>query len=643
MSYRDIVAMETRAARSTVTGVSNVSRLRIKVAGRTVTTMERDETAARQKADAGKSRVDTTLARGELEGLYNRMKTLGFPETRGGADPDAPANPVPEITPAAEEPQEPNLTQPTPMSVSDTRSEQGEQSWTGWLRRVTRRIGNTTAAQSLALQARMLQLSAPETRTNPPGGVAGSEVEAAHHPRGYQISAEEYAMILRERERGAVTPHIPVETGVRVGGQIGVVHGARELPDATPTVIPPAETVANNRHVLEQQHVAGRSDTNLGGSVPVPGANGISQILSTLGVDKPRTLAERLNAGEPRARAEFVELKRTRPLSEVLAALNDVRSDLVPELMALEGDAAPLSDTIATKNGDGKRIRVRVPKPEPFTGVSGVPTRIWLRNLRAYLLHESGLDEITPELLLAAEQYLTKAAREYWEGHRARLNRENVTITWEVFSDLIVKGFGGIDPAQTARDKLAAMRQRKGETAEKLTVRFLQQLSLLEEPMAEADMIMLFRNALLPDLRTRVVTALATRRISAFAEYADFVRRFEQDLRVDELIRKPHNDVDADTNGGHVSGKRRRSGKGRDKATKTTKLNQVKTEKEKPVKAPPPAQTAPNSTAPSGSGSGEQIKPKQCFGCKQEGRLAKDCPVLRKAQQLLAKEKSNAK
>lgn len=79
-------------------------------------------------------------------------------------------------------------------------------------------------------------------------------------------------------------------------------------------------------------------------------------------------------------------------------------------------------------------------------------------------------------------------------------------------------------------------------------------------------------------------------------------------------------------------------------------MNQLTTEKaEKAEKVkPPPAQpTKPlknNAAQNVGSGGQQQNttnagKPKKCYGCQQEGHVIADCPVVKKAQELLKKGK----
>lgn len=659
MSYRDVVASaamdDLRSVRSGATVNTNPSRLRIKFAGRTVvTTVPTVAAAERPRADGERPNTpNNQLAQGELERLYVRIKSEGFPLTRGGADPPelVPGNPIQEIEPAPEELQQ---VVPQNMEISQALSEQGmPRSWFGWFRDALRvgpqYVTNLPATRRPDGALQGAQPAGTDTATrrvvharNP---LAGSDARGERRepaPASYDITPEEYAMILRERERG-MPPHSNI---VHVGGILGQVAGARAL--ATPSPDPMVNSApAAAASPVDRRVELGTPNGNNHDSAAVAGSHGITKILSTLGVDKPRTLSERLNDREKRAREEFVEMKKTKPLSEVLTLLADVHPDIVQELLSTPGVDTPSQQN----SGVDDRIRVRVPKPAPFTGVGGTQVRMWLRNLESYLLHETGRSEVTTQMLFAAEQYLDGAARQYWAAESERMRKTGTVLTWDSFTASLITGFGGIDPAQSARDRMASMRQRKGETAEKLTVRFLQQLALLDEPMAEPDVIAHYKNALLPELRRQVVTALATRKVSTFAEYADFVRHFEHDLQLDELARKrvarEHDDVAGDPL--KPPQKKHRGARGGQSARQRINQLSVQAEKQEASQSQPAQhkkekQLKNNAANTQGAGTGAQtanvpvVKPKKCYGCHQEGHVIADCPVMKKAQELLKKQ-----
>lgn len=215
MSYRDIVAgMSTSGLnQQTVKGPQpSTSRLRIKVGNKTVVSTGHTVAAA-QRCKAASERP-LQLAQGELAEVYGHIMRHGFPVTRGGADPpDLPTgntNPVPEIEPAEEQPPQ----HPPPavgqhevtdrMEISEVPSEQGEgRTWFQWVSSALQRRPQLPA---VSVPARRVSFWGVRRPSDTPRVYAGSDAGRSTGPGGYDISPDEYALILREHQR-STTPH----------------------------------------------------------------------------------------------------------------------------------------------------------------------------------------------------------------------------------------------------------------------------------------------------------------------------------------------------------------------------------------------------------------------------------------------------
>lgn len=187
-------------------------------------------------------------------------------------------------------------------------------------------------------------------------------------------------------------------------------------------------------------------------------------------------------------------------LQQQLEALHAEHAATVQQLQVAQQQLAAAA---AQPGQAAQHLRLKMPKPPVFSGLSREPTpQNWAHQMESYLQGNDVLLD-TPQAATYAAGYLSGAALTWYRLHLAEVARGAAVpfLTWSDFRNALITRFTPISPERTAREKLSILRQRNSVRA------YAQEynLCMLElADMSEKDRIFRFLEGLKPDVRIHV-------------------------------------------------------------------------------------------------------------------------------------------
>jgi len=189
-------------------------------------------------------------------------------------------------------------------------------------------------------------------------------------------------------------------------------------------------------------------------------------------------------------------------LANQLAALTQEHQAVVAQLQAAQQQIAAMQPNVVAA-GAQVQPRIKPPKPPVFTGRNREPSPTnWTHQMEAYL-RANGVDLNNPVAVTYAAGFLADSALTWHRMHTRDVGR-GVTqdyANWEQFRTALITRFTPISPEETARRKLATLKQRQSVRA--YAEEF--NLCMIELPgMDERDRIFRFLRGLKPEVAIHV-------------------------------------------------------------------------------------------------------------------------------------------
>ena len=273
-----------------------------------------------------------------------------------------------------------------------------------------------------------------------------------------------------------------------------------------------------------------------------------------------------------------------------------------------------------SKGSSSPRVTYKFRDPPKFSGNEDQDIREWLRIGMDYCKGTNCPDEQRLPLLVS---YLDGKARKYWNSREMGLTLDGAkTLSIETFSEVMIAGFGNVDPIMVAWGKLEKLKQGAMSVEEYARVFENVCAELGTEGPSTADKIQRFKAGLHPDMKLKVASQADGTRWTDFRKLVSFASAIWSVIgKSVKPTSETGNPRTFQANGS--KGKKRKFQGG-------SELASGDKQGKRPFEA---NKKAKGSSKKTGSGlklSKEEkdtlFKENKCLYCKEVGHFARDCP-----------------
>lgn len=274
-------------------------------------------------------------------------------------------------------------------------------------------------------------------------------------------------------------------------------------------------------------------------------------------------------------------------------------------------DSQPSSSTRAT---------FKFRDPPKFSGTEDQDIREWLRIGRDYC-KGTNCPEVQRLPLLVS--YLDGRARKYWNSREIGLTLEGAsTLSVDTFAEVMIAGFGNVDPIMIAWGKLEKLKQGAMSVEEYARVFENYCAELGTEGPSTADKIQRFKSGLHPEMRLKVASQADGTRWTDFRKLVSFSSAI---WSVIEKSVKPPSETGNPRTFGNLSSRKKRKFQSGSEQAHGDKKGKTSFQANK-SKAKSDTKTTGSGLSISKAEKEKLFKENKCLYCKEIGHFARDCP-----------------